>query len=57
MTKRPQSPKGRMIHIRLDEQTHRQLKVHAARQGKTIQQTVEGLIHLNITATVRRNAE
>lgn len=38
----------RMIHVRLDEETHRQLKVHIARQGITIQQLVEGLIHRKV---------
>jgi predicted HicB family RNase H-like nuclease len=33
-----------MIHIRLDEDTHRRLKVLAAQSGTTIQQVVEDLI-------------
>jgi hypothetical protein len=36
--------KGRMIHIRLDDKTHRQLKIHAAQNDTTIQQLVENLI-------------
>jgi len=33
-----------MIHIRLDEETHRKLKIHVAESGTTIQQLVEGLV-------------
>jgi len=33
-----------MIHIRLDEETHRQLKIHAAQTSATIQQLVERLV-------------
>lgn len=55
MNTRPQSAKERMIHIRLDEETHRRLKIHAAKHGVTIQQTVESLIHLNMVASPRKN--
>ena len=44
MTKAEGPRKGRMIHIRLDDKTHRHLKVHAARGSISIQQLVEGLI-------------
>lgn len=57
MNKKPQPAKGRMIHIRLDERTHRQLKVHAAQQGLTIQQTVEGLISRNMVPSLQRNSQ
>jgi hypothetical protein len=33
-----------MVHIRLDEKTHQNLKIHVASEGTTIQQVVEGLI-------------
>ncbi len=33
-----------MIHIRLDDATHKFLKIHAAQTGTTIQQLVESLI-------------
>ena len=33
-----------MIHIRLDEETHTRLKMHAAESKATIQQLVESLI-------------
>jgi predicted HicB family RNase H-like nuclease len=36
--------KERMIHIRLDENTHTKLKMHAAASQTTIQQLVEGMI-------------
>ena len=38
--------RNRMIHIRLDEETHRQLKIHAAQTGASIQQLVEEMIRL-----------
>lgn len=37
-----------MIHIRLDEPTHRRLKVFAARTGVTVQSVVENLIKLKL---------
>ncbi len=40
--------KERMIHIRLDEQTHRKLKILVARTGTTIQSVVEDLIHRKV---------
>jgi len=36
--------KERMIHIRLDDNTHRQLKINAVQNDTTIQQLVEDLI-------------
>jgi predicted HicB family RNase H-like nuclease len=39
-----ETPKGRMIHIRVDVETHKHLKIHAAQTSTTIQQLVEGLI-------------
>lgn len=41
-----------MIHIRLDDRIHRQLKVCAAQSGQSIQETVEKLVrqHLRLSA-------
>ena len=36
--------KDRMIHIRLDERVHRELKIFAVKNDTTIQALVEGLI-------------
>jgi predicted HicB family RNase H-like nuclease len=35
----------KVIHIRIDEQTHQKLKMHAASSKATIQQLVENLLH------------
>jgi len=40
--------RGPMIHIRLDEKTHRELKILAVTSGSTIQGVVEKLIKLTI---------
>jgi hypothetical protein len=45
MPKRPKEPPcGPMIHIRLDETTHRKLKIRVAQDGTTIQHLVADLI-------------
>jgi len=36
--------KNRMIHIRLDEKTHKRLKIKAVQSDTTIQKLVEDLI-------------
>ena len=36
--------KDRMIHVRLDEKTHKRLKIMAVQSDTTMQQLVEGLI-------------
>lgn len=41
---RTRHSRERMIHIRLDEQTHRQLKILAARTDASVQSVVESLI-------------
>jgi len=46
--------RGPMIHVRLDEATHRGLKVHVARTGTTIQQLVEDLIRRQVPQTKRK---
>ena len=46
--------KGRMIHIRLDEDTHLRLKVHAAESRSTIQQLVEALIRRKYSSSRTR---
>lgn len=49
MPGRPKAPpRGRMIHIRLDEETHRKLKIRVAHDGTTIQHLVADLIRQTI---------
>ena len=49
MTERSKdSSRGPMIHVRLDEQTHRRLKIVVAQRTTTIQQLVEDLIRREI---------
>ena len=42
--KKQEPPRGPMIHIRLDETTHRKLKIRVAHDGATIQHLVADLI-------------
>jgi len=42
------SSRGPMIHVRLDEKTHRRLKIVVAQRTTTIQQLVEDLIRREI---------
>ena len=45
MTKRSKrAATDKVIHIRIDEETHRKLKIHAASSKATIQHLVESLI-------------
>jgi predicted HicB family RNase H-like nuclease len=45
MNKRPKRlATDKVIHIRIDEETHQKLKIHAASSKATIQQIVESLI-------------
>ena len=46
-----------MIHIRLNEDIHRRLKVYAAEAGMTIQQTVENLIRLRLPSPERKKTK
>jgi|GEM_PF-2910939 len=49
MPKRPKEPpRGPMIHIRLDETTHRKLKIRVAHDCTTIQQLVADLIRREV---------
>lgn len=57
MNKSPQPTKDRMIHIRLDEETHRRLKISAAERGITIQQAVESLIYLSVPTSSRKSVK
>jgi predicted HicB family RNase H-like nuclease len=50
-------PKCRMIHIRLDVETHKRLKIHAAQTSTTIQQLVEGLICRTYIKSHAKNAK
>jgi hypothetical protein len=40
--------RGPMIHIRLDEQTHKQLRILVAHRDTTIQQLVNDLVRLEV---------
>jgi predicted HicB family RNase H-like nuclease len=42
------SSRGPMIHVRLDEKTHRRLKIVVAQRATTIQQLVEDLIRREV---------
>ena len=58
MSKAPQrSPSDRMIHIRLDEETCRLIKVQAAQHGMTIQRLVENIIRQQVVITENRDAK
>ena len=46
--KRQEPPRGPMIHIRLDETTHRKLKIRVAHNGTTIQHLVADLIRREV---------
>jgi len=46
--KKQEPPRGPMIHIRLDETTHRKLKIRVAHDGTTIQHLVADLIRREI---------
>jgi hypothetical protein len=48
---RPEPPRGPMIHVRLDEKTHHQLKVYAVSSGSTIQSVVSDLIRKKLAET------
>jgi len=41
-------PRGPMIHIRLDETTHRKLKIRVAHGGTTIQYLIAELIRREV---------
>jgi len=51
------SPSDRMIHIRLDEETHRLVKVLAAQHGMTIQRLVENIIRGQVVNQENRSAK
>jgi predicted DNA binding CopG/RHH family protein len=46
-----------MIHIRLDEETHRLIKVQAAQHGMTIQRLVENIIRGQVVAPKNKSAK
>jgi len=46
--KKQEPPRGLMIHIRLDETTHRKLKIRVAHDGTTIQHLVADLIRREV---------
>lgn len=51
--KRQEPPRGPMIHVRLDEKTHHELKVYAVSSGSTIQSVVSDLIREKLAETSR----
>ncbi len=51
------SPRDRMIHIRLDIETHKRLKINAAQKETTIQQLVADLIHHKYVNSERQDVE
>ena len=58
MSKVPRrSPSDRMIHIRLDEETHRLIKVQATQHGLTIQRLVENIIRGQVVTPEDRSSE
>ena len=58
MDKTPSRPsEHRMIHIRLDEDTHRRLKMHAAESRSSIQRLVESLIRRKYTNRQSKEVE
>ena len=58
MPRRPKEPpRGPMIHIRLDETTHRRLKIRVAHDGSTIQHMVADLIRRELEETDRLKIE
>jgi len=46
--KKQEPPRGPMIHIRLDETTHRKLKIRVVHDGTTIQHLVADLIRREV---------
>ena len=46
------SYRGPMVHIRLDEQTHKQLRVLVAHRDTTIQQLVNDLVRNEVEGLV-----
>ncbi len=50
------SPEAARLVTRIDEDTHRRLKVEAARSGRTIQQLVEEALRALLDAREARSA-
>ena len=46
--KKQEPPRGSMIHIRIDEATHRKLEIRVAQAGTTIQHMVADLIRREV---------
>jgi len=58
MNRKPRrSATDKVIHIRIDEDTHRKLKMHAALSKATIQRLVEDLIRSKYQKMRIRNGE
>jgi hypothetical protein len=54
--KRQEPPRGPMIHVRLDEKTHHDMKIFAVSSGGIIQSVVSNLIKRRL-AEDRKSAE
>ena len=46
--------KSKMIHIRLSEELHQQLRIQVAKENQTIQDWVERLIEVSVGDSKRR---
>jgi len=55
--KKQEPPRGPMIHVRLDETTHRKLKIRVAHDGTTIQHLVADLIRREVGESDKTKAE
>jgi hypothetical protein len=49
--------RGPMIHIRLDEQTHKQLRILVAHRDTTIQQLVNDLVRREVERSVKQKKQ
>jgi predicted HicB family RNase H-like nuclease len=51
MSRKPvRRPTDKLIHIRIDEETHRRLKIEAASSETTVQQIVESLLKKKLSS-------
>ncbi len=58
VTKSKRKPEsGRMIHIRLTDETHKRLRVRAAELDTSIQSWVEALIEKNLKPGTKKGAK
>ena len=57
MTEKNNNNRGPMVHIRLDEETHRKLKIIVAQSGTTMQQLVKDLILNQVKNSEKKNSK